>query len=85
MFETSFVEYTLQFILFISVIFCTTPISFTNDSSKLNKIPDIHGGLENIKALLYEDSNLFLIISTLVLLVALIGAAIMTRNKKAKK
>jgi len=38
-------------------------------------------GLLNIKAILYEKPG-FLLISTLVLLVALMGAAIMTRSSR---
>jgi NADH:ubiquinone oxidoreductase subunit 6 (subunit J) len=38
-------------------------------------------GIGGIKELLYADFSLFLIFSTVVLLVALFGAAIMTRKK----
>lgn len=44
-----------------------------NDSSQ---------GLGQIKGLLYGDFSLFLLFSTLVLLIALLGAAVMTRNKR---
>lgn len=39
-------------------------------------------GLTSIKTLLYEQINLFLVVSVVVLLVALIGAAIITKSKK---
>lgn len=79
---TGFVENLTQLILFVSITACSIPSQFANRSRRINSIPDTEGGLENIKSLLYEDFNLFLIISTVVLLVALIGAAVMTRNKK---
>lgn len=45
-------------------------------------INEVSGGLANIKELLYEHYNLLLILSTLVLLVALLGAAVMARKKR---
>lgn len=39
-------------------------------------------GLAQIKVLLYGDFSLFLLFSTIVLLIALLGAAIMTRSKR---
>jgi len=39
-------------------------------------------GLETVKFWLYENNNLFLLFSTFVLLVALIGAAVLTRKIK---
>lgn len=39
-------------------------------------------GLSQIKDLLYGDQSYLLLFSTTVLLVALIGAAVMTRNKR---
>ena len=39
-------------------------------------------GLGQIKALLYGDFSLFLLLSTFVLLIALLGAAVMTRSKR---
>lgn len=39
-------------------------------------------GLGQIKELLYGSQSYFLILSTIVLLVALLGAAVMTRNRR---
>jgi len=76
------VECAMQLIWFACTVFCAVPVSLVTDSAPLSRTPDTQGGLENIKSLLYENFSPFLIISTMVLLVALIGAAIMTRNKK---
>jgi hypothetical protein len=81
----SFVECTLQLFLFFSFVFIALPVScFTVVAAPVFDLVDEQGGgLANIKALLYDGGvGLFLIASTLVLLVALIGAAVMTRNKR---
>lgn len=54
-----------------------------NKSSVYNFYTESSGeGLTSIKTLLYEQTNLFLVVSVVVLLVALIGAAIITKGKK---
>jgi len=62
--------------------------SVSTQSSKVNieetniYNSEVEGGLGSIKFLLYENLSLFLLTSTFVLLVALLGAAVMTRNKR---
>jgi hypothetical protein len=48
----------------------------------LFETPELLNGLSALKFYLYDYTGLFLLISTIVLLVALIGVAIITRNKK---
>lgn len=83
------IEICVQFILLISLVYMLVPpqasikmqdYKSVIDSSSLDV--QTTGSLGNIKNLFYENFSLFLIVGTFVLLVALLGAAIITRNKK---
>lgn len=78
-------EIIIQTYLFVGVLgslfaaFCAKQVLLTTENySQLETML----GLSQIKALLYGSNSAFLIFSTVVLLVALLGAAVMTRNKR---
>lgn len=76
----------LQTYLFSSV-FLSLSISFlskqlTPSFKAIELNIEIVQGIGQLKTLLYGDFSLFLIFSTVVLLVALLGAAVMTRSKR---
>jgi hypothetical protein len=80
-------ELVTQIYLIINFILLTIPLLNTrllNHRILFNEIflEDMNNGLGSIKFLLYEQNSLFLLISTFVLLVALIGAAVMTKTIK---
>lgn len=81
-----FMETFIQTSLYSSVVasvFALVTVKqswFTNNANSLSI--DASLGLSQIKELLYGDYSYFLIYSTVVLLVALLGAAVMTRNKR---
>lgn len=79
-------DIVLQTYLFIS-IFLSLAVSFfskqlhpTFKATELNS--EIVQGIGQLKTLLYGEFSLFLIFSTIVLLIALLGAAVMTRSKR---
>jgi hypothetical protein len=75
-------EYSIQVLLFLGFFFIAIPVLYKpNTSVYINSLlSDNNGGLDNLKTLLYEQASPFLFASTLVLLVALIGAAVMTKK-----
>jgi NADH:ubiquinone oxidoreductase subunit 6 (subunit J) len=81
-----FTELFLQFVLYSSfTVLVVSPLLLKQTwfSSNVNDLSfDISVGIGQIKLLLYGDFSLFLIFSTVVLLIALFGAAIMTRSSK---
>lgn len=70
----------LTVVLSMTSLFLSQQVLSTTNLNSLN-IESLQG-LGQIKALLYGGFSLFLLFSTLVLLVALLGAAIMTRSKR---
>jgi hypothetical protein len=83
--QRNYFEYGLQIFLFFGFALTMIPVWFPTAVAVVNtydQAVEVEGGLANIKILLYEQTGLFLLTSTLVLLVALIGAAVMTRNKR---
>jgi hypothetical protein len=75
-------ELAVQILLAMSFFCIVFPVSYSALLSNVGFGQESDGGLSNLKTLLYEQTGLFLLLSTVVLLVALIGAAVMTRNKK---
>jgi hypothetical protein len=82
--KNNIIDLFVQLYLFINLILLTFAIKIDN---KVNNIlldaaspSSTTAGLGLLKDMLYNQYGSFLIISTLVLLVALIGAAIMTKN-----
>jgi NADH:ubiquinone oxidoreductase subunit 6 (subunit J) len=79
------IELVFQFILYFG-FFLLVLSSFLFKQTWFQNINDLYfdisSGIGQIKLLLYGDFSLFLIFSTIVLLVALFGAAIMTRSSK---
>lgn len=81
-----FCDIFVQTYLFISVtlsmvsLFVSKQIFLVHNASTLSN--DSLQGLSQIKILLYGDFSLFLLFSTFVLLIALLGAAVMTRSKR---
>jgi hypothetical protein len=84
MLQPAFAELYFQSCLVVSFFLMCVPVTvgLSMRSSTTPPQGEMTGGLENLKILLYEQTGLFLLASTLVLLVALIGAAVMTRNKR---
>jgi hypothetical protein len=78
----SIVELLVQIYLFVNVLGIAINLHFSSHyfSNILNQ--ETTSGLGLLKNMLYSTAGSFLIISTMVLLVALIGAAIMTKNDK---
>lgn len=76
----------LQTYLFLSVFlaltaaFCNKKIVYSQQLS--NATMDSTQGISQLKFMLYGDYSMFLIFSTVVLLIALLGAAVMTRTKR---
>lgn len=79
-------ELLIQTSFYISVLTSVFALLTIKQSWFLGKINPLSFetslGLSQIKDLLYGDYSYFLLFSTVVLLVALLGAAIMTRNKR---
>lgn len=79
-------ETLIQTMLYSTVIVSIVALLTTKQdwfTTSVNSLSiDTSLGLSQIKELLYGDYSYFLIYSTIVLLVALLGAAIMTRNKR---
>ena len=74
-----------QTYLFITVVLSTSTLFLSKQAiqtSNANMLSESLQGLGQIKALLYGDFSLFLLFSTFVLLIALLGAAVMTRSKR---
>lgn len=80
------VELLIQTSLYISVLASVFALLTVKQSWFLYKVNPLSFetslGLSQIKDLLYGDYSYFLLFSTVVLLVALLGAAVMTRNKR---
>lgn len=80
-------EFLVQFFIYINLLLIVWPannhILWIKKYNVFNDLvlSQIDGGLYNIKFLLYEQHNLFLLISMFVLLVALLGSAIFFNNK----
>lgn len=84
-----FYLYTILEIVIQSILYCiifiliTLPFTFKQTLFNITDIDfDISLGLGNIKVLLYGDLNAFLIFSTIILLISLFGASIMTKSYK---
>jgi NADH:ubiquinone oxidoreductase subunit 6 (subunit J) len=81
-----FVDVAVQTYLFssvflsLSISFISKQLMFNIKAAELNI--EIVQGIGQLKTLLYGNFSLFLIFSTIVLLVALLGAAVMTRSKR---
>lgn len=78
-------ETIAQIILYSSlflIVLAPTMVKQTWFIDTLNPSFELSLGLGQLKTLLYGDFSLFLIFSTVVLLVSLFGAAIMTRTEK---
>lgn len=77
-----------QIILFSSLVFISLPIKYNSaislwDNNSLFYLNLINNdSLLSIKYILYEDNSLFLLVSVIGLLVALIGSAVFTKHKK---
>lgn len=67
-------------VLSMSSLFLSKQVVLTASASMLSSTS--LQGLGQIKSLLYGDFSLFLLFSTFVLLIALLGAAVMTRSKR---
>ena len=80
------IDVVLQSYLFINVILGLLVLhvhkQFQPSFSATELNLELNQGIGQLKALLYGDFSLFLIFSTVVLLVALLGAAVMTRSKR---
>jgi len=79
------IETIIQIVLYCSLFFLVlVPVFIKQNwfSTTIDINFDINLGLGQLKSLLYGDFSLFLVLSTVVLLVALFGAAIMTRTEK---
>lgn len=82
----TFCDILAQTYLFVSVmlsmvsLFLRKQILLSNNANTLNN--ETLQGLGQLKILLYGDFSLFLLFSTFVLLIALLGAAVMTRSKR---
>jgi NADH:ubiquinone oxidoreductase subunit 6 (subunit J) len=76
----------LQSYLFISIVLGFVASFLNKQTQQLPQLSELNveygQGISQLKTLLYGDFSLFLIFSTVVLLVALLGAAVMTRNKR---
>jgi NADH:ubiquinone oxidoreductase subunit 6 (subunit J) len=72
-----------QTFIFVAVLFPFVLTVLTPYHKTTVCTPDFGSiqGIGSIKELLYGDFSLFLLFSTIVLLVALLGAAVMTRKK----
>lgn len=88
LFTQTFLEISFQVWMVVTFVLLLVPSSYlylleiNEFFLPLETSTETVGGLANIKELLYEHYFLLLILSTVVLLVALLGAAIMTRNKR---
>jgi NADH-quinone oxidoreductase subunit A len=86
--KTNFIILIKNLSIIISIIFLIIPY-FIRSNIKINDY-FIHENLENlnsllaIKHILYEENNLFLLLSIIGLLIALIGSAVFTRINKKK-
>jgi NADH:ubiquinone oxidoreductase subunit 6 (subunit J) len=80
------IDVVLQSYLFINVILGLLVLHIHKQFQPLFNATELslelHQGIGQLKTLLYGDFSLFLIFSTIVLLVALLGAAVMTRSKR---
>lgn len=76
----------VQTYLFISVVLSMMSLFLHKQILLTNNVNALHNetlqGLGQLKILLYGDFSLFLLFSTFVLLIALLGAAVMTRSKR---
>jgi len=87
LFSKFVIEITTQILIVLSFVFLLIPSTATLSDTRMFSSSEVYtaeveGGLGNIKVLLYENLSLFLLLSTFVLLIALLGAAVMTRNKR---
>lgn len=96
MFENSFktintivktaTDVSIQSFLFLSVLFNFVFMFLNKQTLLYLNAAEMHletsQGIGQLKNLLYGEFSLFLLFSTVVLLVALLGAAVMTRSKR---
>lgn len=79
-------EVVLQTYLLITSVLCMVLLFLSKQNLLLSNESALNNnflqGLGQIKSLLYGDFSLFLLLSTFVLLIALLGAAVMTRSKR---
>jgi hypothetical protein len=82
-YKNDMLDIAQQTYIFIAILLPFVLVTITPYNKNMVTIPTFNSiqGIGGIKELLYGDFSLFLILSTLVLLVALLGAAIMTRKK----
>lgn len=74
-------ECLVSFYLAVNLFILVVP-SITPNLAESSLLDTNFSGLSELRSLLYDNFGWFLLLSTIVLLVALLGVAVMTRNKK---
>ena len=81
--SNSALESALLCILTLNLLLLAYPVFIPTVSQSLNMTTtNSYFGLELLRFALYDYTGAFLLLSTLVLLISLIGVAVITRNKK---
>jgi len=81
LFTKYLMECLVSFYLAINLFILVVP-SITSSLAESSSLDTNFSGLSELRSLLYDNFGWFLLLSTVVLLVALLGVAVMTRNKK---